>query len=367
MKSGLEMIPTVRPRLPELAAISDKFGRTLYQGNVTNGGEHVRRFERKLSEYLRAPTLAFNNGQTALMAMLMAFGVGPGDEVLMPSFTFCGTAAAVRALGAVPVFCEVDPVRLTIDPSGIAARVTPTTRAILGVDVYGICCDYAALEKIADYYTIPLLFDSAPAFGSMVNAFPTGTFGDAQIFSFHATKPFSTMEGGALCSKHEWAVEKAKRIRDFGQDEAREVTDVGLNGKMIEVSALVGIENLKDWREYRHKRTLRAFTYGHRLNQIEGLRTTPTPQDQWPIWTYMPAFVEPEFGKTRDEVLAVLHSKNVMARKYYQACHLMKPYANGQRLPVTEQLVEQVIALPFWADMTDDEMQRVIDAIEAAR
>jgi dTDP-4-amino-4,6-dideoxygalactose transaminase len=175
------------------------------------------------------------------------------------------------------------------------------------------------------------------------------------------------MEGGALCSADEEIIERAKRIRDFGQDEDRECIDIGLNGKMMEVCALVGLENLKDWREYRHHRTLKCATFRHRLSGIEGLRVIHEPEGQWPIWTYLPVFVEPEFGKTRDEVLAFLHSKNIGARKYYTACHLLKPFASGQSLPVTERIASQVIALPLYGDMSDDEMSRVVDAFKETK
>lgn len=357
------MLPIVRPRLPELPAIADRFSRALYQGHVTNNGEHVRRFERKLAEYVRARTLCFNNGQTALLGMLMAAGVKAGEEVICPSFTFCGTVAAIKMLGTVPVFAEVDAVTLTLDPADVEKRITGNTAAILGVDVYGICCEYKALSAIAQTWNIPVLFDSAPSFGSIVNAFPTGNYGDAQIFSFHATKPFSTMEGGALCSNNETIIERAKQIRDFGQDDEKSCKLVGLNGKMLEVCALIGLENLKDWLEYCHKRTFRYFTFAHKLHGIKGLRITPTPQDQWPIWAYAPVFIEPEFGMSRDEVLKALHAKNIMARTYYSACHLLPAFANGQSLPITELLASQVIALPIYSDFLEEEMNEIADTL----
>lgn len=370
------VLPTVRPRFPELSAIADKFGRCLYQGNVTNGGEHVRRFEEKLTEYLRAPTLAFNNGQTALITMLMAAGIGPGSEVVLPSYTFSGTAHAVAMLGSRCVFSDIKRETLTIDPEDVARKVTKDTIAILGVDIYGICCDYAEIHRIADENNLYCLFDSAPAFGSMWGAFPTGKFGDGQIFSFHATKPFSTMEGGCLSTQNTDLLVRAKRIRDFGQTEERECTHIGLNGKMTEVAALIGLENLKDWREYRHKRTTKVAQLMHRLHPVEGVRPLPLtlssdpsePQPQWPIWTYYPIFIEDDFGKSRDEVLTYLNSQNIMARKYYSpGCHRLKPYANGQNLPVTEYISDRVIALPLYADMRDEEMDYIADTLRDAK
>lgn len=363
------MLPTVRPRFPHFEFIRDKFGHALYTGNVTNGGEFVQRFERKLAEYLGVSVLCFNNGQTALIAMLLAAGLEPDDLVAMPSFTFCGTAAAVTMLGGVPLYCEIDPHTLTLSAENVDEQLDypwegRSVKFILGVDVYGICCDYPALQKIADKYQAKLLFDSAPAFGSFHNAFPTGRYGDAQIFSFHATKPFSTMEGGCLCTKNPEIYERAKAIRDFGQDEHKECIAVGLNGKMMEVCAIVGLENLKDWSKHRHLRTLKSAVYRHRLHDIKGVTVIHEPGNGWPIWTYMPVLIEPEFGVDRDSVLAELHKRHVMARKYYAPpVHLMKPYENGQKLPITEAIASKVIALPMYGDMLDEEMNKVAFAL----
>lgn len=366
------ILNSCRPRFPDFfeGDIASKFRHALYTGQATNGGEHVRRFERKLSDYLRASALCFCNGQSALTAMLMAADVVPGDEVVMPSFTFCGTAAAVRMLGATPVFADIDPHTLTIDPNDVAKRVTLNTRAILAVDVYGICCNYSKLEDAAAFHRRPLLIDSAPAFGSMWGAFPTGNKGDAQIFSFHATKPFCVGEGGCLSTNSADMYERAKHIRDFGQTEDRECVAVGLNGKMQEVNALIGLENLKDWREYRHRRTMKAATLRFRINEVGGIRVIHEPMEpaQWPIWCYFPILIEPEFGKSRDEVLAYLKSKNIDARTYYSpGCHRMKPYANGQSLPVTEMVADRVIALPLYFDMLDEEMDYIADTLRVAK
>ena len=359
------MIPIVKPRFPGLSAFAGPFSNSLRSGQVTNNGEHVRRFERELTSYLGVQTLAFNNGHTALLTMLMASGIGPNDEVIVPSFTFCGTVSAIRMLGAVPWFAEVNSETLTLDPQDVKRRVRDTVEAILGVDVYGLCCEYEVLERIANGKRLKCLFDSAPAFGSMVGGIPTGGFGDAQIFSFHATKQFSTMEGGALCSNDLGLIEKARQIRDFGQDENKDCQVVGLNGKMTEVCALVGLENLKGWRD-----PLRAYkyqTFTNRLRDMPGLRLIEEPKGQWPNWAYVPVFIEPEFGKTRDEVFAELRDKGVMARKYYTACHLLPPFKNGQKLPITEKLASEVIALPLYPEMTDSDMNEIALAFKEIR
>lgn len=365
------ILPTVRPIFPEIDTIGAKLNHALYTGYVSNG-ENVRKFEKKLTEYMRTPTMAFNNGETALLTMLMAAGVGPGSRVACPSFTFHGTISAIRLLGAEPYYIDVDLEHLTIDPEAIplGSKVHQPFSAILAVDVYGICSRYAELQRAAEYLAIPLLIDSAPAFGSMPNAFPTGGYGKAQVFSFHASKPFAIGEGGALSSKDAEFHARARAIRDFGQipdGDEKECVSVGLNGKMLEVCGIIGVEQLRGWPQRRHTRTMLAWNYGHRLKQIEGVRVPYLDDGQWPVWTYYPVFIEPEFGRSRDEVFRFLWSRNIQARKYYTACHLLKPFFNGQRLPITEILASEVIALPLYSDMRDDEMDYIVEALSDAK
>ena len=356
----------VRPRFPELTSLDARFGTALRRGQVTNGGEYVREFEEKLTEYLGVPALAFVNGQTALLAMLMAAGIKPGDEVILPAFTFCGTASAVAMLGAVPVFAEIDPKTLTLDPVDAESRITDKTIAILGVDVYGIACDYNAFTNMTFRHDIWALFDSAPAFGSMIGGQPIGRYGDAQIFSFHATKPFSTMEGGCLASASPDFIERAGYIREFGQDKQREVVTVGLNGKMTEVQALVGLERFKQWSAvgYHQQRQYKVGTYRYLLSEIPGVIVINQPSEQWPIWIYMPIIVY-----NRDVVLKRLHERGVLARKYYAPCIHQTPafkrYARGP-LPISEAIGQQIIALPCYSDLTDGEMHTIVKAVQEA-
>ena len=356
----------VRPRFPNLTSFERRFAAALDSGQVTNGGEYVQQLEGKLTEYIGAPTIAFVNGETALLAMLMAARINPGDEVIMPAFTFCGTAAAVSMLGAVPVFAEIDPMTLTLDPQDAESRITDKTVAILGVDVYGIACDYNAFTNMTFKHDIWALFDSAPAFGSMVGGQPIGRYGDAQIFSFHATKPFSTMEGGCLSSPSPDFIERATAIRDFGQDYRRQCVSVGFNGKMMEVAALVGLERFKEWNAtgYHQKRQYKVGTYRYLLSEIPGVIVINPPADQWPIWLYCPILVN-----NRDAVLKRLHERGVMARKYYAPCLHQTPafkrYARGP-LPISEEIGQQIIALPCYSDLTDDEMHTIVKAVQEA-
>lgn len=364
----MQTLEIVRPRFPEIESFDARFGTALRRGQVTNGGEYVRQFEEKLTDYLGVPALAFNNGQTALIAMLMAAGIKPGDEVILPAFTFCGTAAAVAMLGAIPVFAEIDPRTLTLDPVDAESRITDKTIAILGVDVYGIACDYNAFVNMTFRHDIWALFDSAPAFGSMLNGQPIGRYGDAQIFSFHATKPFSTMEGGCLASPSPDFIERAQDIRMFGQSHRMECTSVGLNGKMMDVCALVGLERFKQWNAagYHQQRQYKVGVYRYLLSEINGVTVINTPENQWPIWLYMPIRVD---AAKRDDILMSLRDKGVMARKYYAPCLHQTPafkrYARGP-LPISEEIGQQIIALPCYSDLTDGEMHTIVKAVQEA-
>jgi dTDP-4-amino-4,6-dideoxyglucose len=351
-------IPIVRPSFHWTNTLSASIRKCLHTGQVTNNGI-VQEFERQLTEYLGVPTLAFSSGQTALITMLMAAGVEAGDEVICPSFTFPATVHAIAMLGAKPVFADIHPLTLTLTID--VKKITRKTQAILGVDVYGICCDYEGIVELADNHDIYALFDSAPAFGSTVNGVPTGRFGDAQIFSFHATKPFSTMEGGALCTSNILLREAARKIRDFGQTEDRECVRIGLNGKMTEVCALIGLEQLKTWVEVSERRKERAAFFGSLLRHA-GAQVPKNPPGQQPIWAYMPILVD-----QRDEVLQTLNENGIGARKYYQACHLMDPYVNWHAgLSVTEVVASRVIALPLLPDMTLDEMNYICEVLKGA-
>jgi dTDP-4-amino-4,6-dideoxygalactose transaminase len=356
-------LPIVRPRLPRLSQIARDFDRCLEQGQVTNNGPWVQEFEARLTEYLGVPTLAFSSGQAALMTML-ATVVETGGEVICPSFTFCATPAAVVWAGLGPVFVEVDPSTLTMDVNAVRNALTPHTAAILAVDPYGICSDYTGLEEISSANDIPLFIDSAPAFGSLCDGRPTGARGSAQIFSFHATKPFSTMEGGCLCSRNEIVLHIARTIRNFGQDMG-EAWCPGINGKMMEVCALLGIEALRDWDATVLKRKVQAPKLYAGLAGIPGVGLPQVPPGQSPIWTYMPIFVD---ANRRDDIAVALAVNGIETRRYYDACHSMpafKKYA-PEPLPITETLAAGVLALPVYNDMEDAEVDRIVKSVREA-
>lgn len=351
------MLPIVRPHFPSMYDMDADwlydFRDCLDTGKVTNG-KWVREFELALGEYLGCGVVAFCNGQTALMAMLMAAGVHPEDEVVLPSFTFVGTPHAVAALGAVPMFADIDPDTLTMDWGSANALVGERTAAVLGVDVYGI-----RWGRMYHSAAVPTLCDSAPAFGSMVEGSPVSAY--TRIFSFHATKPFSTMEGGCVASHDEDFLARVRRIREFGQDDERNCVGIGLNGKMTEVCALVGLANLETWEERRKKRIFSAAKLRYRLRGVGTVYVFNDPPGQEPVWTYMPILAET--NQHRGELLASLREHGVDARTYYTACHKIPLYDSGLKLPVAEDIAARVIALPLYDEMTDEEMNWICEAL----
>ncbi len=361
-------LPIVRPRFPKLAEFAGEFDHALATGAVTNQGPHAVALEAELGDYLGVPTLVFSSGQAALMAMLAASGV-TSKEVIVPSFTFCATPHAVVWAGGKPVFADIDPASLTIDVADVETRIGPNTAAILGVCVYGIACDYERLSELARRRGVKLLFDSAPAFGTRVDHRPIGGFGDAQIFSFHATKAFCTMEGGALSSHDPDLLARAEALRNFAQKGGSAWGAAGFNGKMTEVAAMIGRIQLRGFEPARRRRLEVARRYREGLAGVPGLTMASVPDNQEPIWLYFPIRLDAdEFGLTREEAAAALAADNIHCRKYFdQPCHKMPayPHDHALHLPVSEQWTDGVIALPVYNDQTDEEIDYIVDHIHA--
>jgi dTDP-4-amino-4,6-dideoxyglucose len=356
----------VRPIFPDVSSFIAPFRAALAAGQVTNGGYWTVEFERQLSEYLGVRTLVFCNGQTALMTMLRAAGIQDG-EVIVPSFTFSATPHAVRWCGAEPVFADIEANgTMCIDPDEVETRISPRTVAILGVDAYGIACDYARLSEIGRRNGLKVLFDSAPSFGTRVDGKPVGGFGDAQIFSFHATKAFTTMEGGCLCTRDDGIYERAKAIRNFGQLAGGDCDEPGLNGKLSEVCALIGIEQLKTFEQAAETRRRAVARIREGLSSLPGLNVATASHNQDPIWLYLPVVVdEHHFGLDRDTLAAALEKENLYVRKYYSPpCHQMSAYRNDHNLslPRTEACAYAVLALPVYNDMTESECDGIVRA-----
>jgi len=354
----------VRPRFPRPETFLDSFVAGLARGQVTNNGPAVLEFERMVSDYCGAPAVICSSGQAALMMMLRAAGV-TGGEVLVPSYTFSATPHAVSWCGASAVFADMK--NMVIDPADAERRITPNTVAILGVDVYGLACDYDALEALGRRHGIKVLFDSAPSFGTRVDGVCVGARGDAQIFSFHATKAFNTMEGGALVSRDPEIIRRARALRNFGQVRGADCDEPGINGKMMEISALIGIQQLKGFDTVVRHRFDCTEIMRSELEGIPGLSLTPVPPRQLPVWLYFPIVIDAvRFGLDRDQLASALERENIQVRKYFEMpCHHMAAYKEQRQvvLPETERAAYNVWARPVYNDMTEAEARAIGRAI----
>ena len=317
----------------------------------SNDGPMLRELEQNLARYLGVEhVVALCNGTAALEVAIRALGLS--GEVLLPSFTFIGTAHALQWQQITPVFCEIDSLTHNLDPALIEEKISPRTTGIIGVHVWGEPCAVEALTKIAGRYRLALLFDACHAFGCSHGGRMIGGFGNAEVFSFHATKYFNTFEGGAIATNDGELAAKMRLMRNFGFAGYDRVVQIGTNGKMSEISAAMGLTGLESLDEFLAVNRAHYQRYRYMLEEIPGLRLYPICEAERRNHQYVVIEVDEEAtGISRDLLLEVLHAENVLARRYfYPGCHRMEPYcseASGQvELPQTERLCTRVLVLP---------------------
>ena len=357
----------VRPVLPDLSTFDADFRSALKSGQVTNNSRFVVEFEQRLAAYLDVPhALAFCNGEAALTVMLNVDGLA--GEIIVPSYTFSGTVHAVIWNNLTPIFADIDRRTFTIDPASVEARIGPKTAAILAAPVYGNACDNDALQAIADRRGVPLYYDSASGFGCTYRGRRLGGFGRAEIFSFHATKVFATMEGGALTTRDTAFADKVRQLRSFGQAGLVDCATAGINGKMMEVAALVGMRSLDTFDDVIAHRTAIADDYVRRLTAIPGLTVQHIAPGNLSTRLYMAIVVDRgSFGLNADELVEALRAENIVGRRFLDPpVHRMSYYRQrfgDVSLPVTEFVASNTVALPVYSDMTHDEVARITGAI----
>jgi dTDP-4-amino-4,6-dideoxyglucose len=361
-----QVLNIVRPVFPDLSTFEADFRAALESGQVTNNSRFVVEFEQRIAAYLGvAHALAFCNGEAALTVMLNVPELK--GEIIVPSYTFSGTVHAAIWNNLTPVFADIDARTFTIDPASVDARIGPGTCAILAAPVYGNACDNDALQAIADRHGIPLFYDSASGFGCTYRGTRLGGFGRAEIFSFHATKVFATMEGGVLTTGETAFYERARQLRSFGQAGLVDCATAGINGKMMEVAALVGMRMLDTFDEVIAHRLSIGDEYVRRLSAIPGVTVQQVLPGNLSTRLYMAIVVEREaFGLTADELVEALRAENIVGRRFLDPpVHRMSYYRQrfgDVSLPVTESIAANAVALPLYSDMTVDEVTRITDA-----
>ena len=365
-----EPILVTRPSLPpkeELLAYIDR----IYDSRwLTNFGPLHREFSEALSAYLGTESVSlFVNGHQALTACLKAMGLS--GEILTTPFTFASTTHAILEAGCTPVFCDIDPVTYTLDPERIEEQITERTSAILPVHVYGIFCDIERIGAIAEKHHLRVVYDAAHTFGETLNGLSPAAFGDASMFSFHATKVFHSIEGGAVASADPALLERLERIKDFGIENAESVTEIGTNAKMNEFQAAMGLCNLRHLSDTIAARCAAVRCYRDLLGGTEGLTLPPVQEGVACNGAYFPVLFDPErFGKDRDEIMELLAREQIHARKYFYP--LTSEFAcfagrfHPEETPVARRVSRQVLTLPLYADLPHSEIARICGIILSA-
>jgi dTDP-4-amino-4,6-dideoxygalactose transaminase len=341
-----------RPNIGERRNLSYRIEKILDNRWLTNDGPYVREFEEKIQALTGAKhALAVCNATIGLQ--IAARSLGLSGEVIVPSFTFVATAHALQWLGIQPVFCDIDPLTYNIDPQKIPALISPRTSGILGVHVWGRACDIDALASIAAQYHLHLMFDAAHAFGCSYHGKLLGVFGETEVFSFHATKVINTFEGGAIATNDDQVAEKVRVLRNFGFLGYDQVVDFGINGKMSEISAAMGLTNLESLADFISNNQQNYQLYRELLCDVHGVKVIEYDQSERSNFHYIILEIdEKETGVSRDDIVTILHAENILVRRYfYPGCHQMEPYRSmldGKNtfLPETDVLVTRVMSLP---------------------
>ena len=365
-----QSIPVTRSSMPPLDEYVAEIAPLWESRWLTNNGAKHRELEAALRERLGVENLVlFTNGHNALECILEALQLGADGrrEVVTTPFTFASTTHAIVRKGLTPVFADVRPSDLTLDPADVERRITPATCAIVPVHVYGNLCDVDAFADIAARHGLALIYDAAHAFGVERDGVSAAAFGDAAMFSFHATKAFNTVEGGAVAFRDPALYDALNHWKNFGITGQESVEYVGGNAKMNELCAAMGLCNLRHFDEEVAKRARVEERYRERLGDVEGLRLIEPQAGVKPNHAYMPVLFEDGFGATRDEVFAALAAQGVAARKYFYPpvsdyeCY--RGRFDSADTPVARDAAARVLCLPMYADLAPKDVDRVCDVV----
>lgn len=336
---------------------------------LTNMGVKHQLLQSELEKYLGVPHVTlFTNGHIALETVIEAMEFPAGSEVITTPFTFASTTHAIARNGLVPVFCDVNPVDYTMDATKIEALITEKTVAIVPVHVYGNMCDDDAIMAIAKKHGLKVIYDAAHAFGASYKGRSAGALGDASMFSFHATKVFNTIEGGAVSFSDDALVEKLNDYKNFGQHTPEEVLYAAGNGKMSEFQAAMGLCNLRHLDEEIAKRGNAVARYRQRLEGVPGIKLSPVQEDVVSNYAYFPVVFD-GYKYTRDEMFEKLKAENIVARKYFYpltngfACYASLSTAGEDKTPVAKHIAQRVLTLPLYADLAEKDVDRICDII----
>lgn len=362
-------ITVTSPLLPSLEEFMPYLQDIWSRKWITNNGHYHQELERALCEYLKVPYVSlFTNGTLPLITALQALRIT--GEVITTPYSFVATTHALWWNGIKPVFVDIDPATGNLDPSKIEAAITPKTTAVMPVHVYGKPCDVKGIQEIADKYGLKVIYDAAHAFGVEVDGESLLNAGDMATLSFHATKVYNTIEGGALVMHDAQTKKRIDYLKNFGFAGETEVVAPGINSKMDEVRAAYGLLNLKQVDAAIAARRRVAVRYREALRGVEGVTFFDDMPGVKHNYSYFPIFVDAErYGMTRDELYFKMRERNVFGRRYfYPLISTFSTYrglesAHPENLPEATKMAEKVICLPMYHALTDDEVERVLEAI----
>ena len=363
----MDKILVTRSSMPPLEEYIEEIKSIWETHWLTNMGEKHKEFQHNLIEYMNVPYVELlTNGHMALELTLQAMNLQ--GEVITTPFTFASTTHAIVRNGLTPVFCDINEDDYTMDVNRIESLITEKTCAIMPVHVYGNICDVEAIEDIAKRHNLKVIYDAAHAFGETYKGIGVGNFGDASCFSFHATKVFNSIEGGAVAYKEELLGNKLYELKNFGIHGPETVSEVGANAKMNEFCAAMGICNLRHIDEEIEKRKKIFDQYREYLDDIKGITIHSVQKDLTSNYSYFPVIFKKElFGKSRDEIHEKLISENIIPRKYFYplvtkySCYQDK-YGKYQT-PVALYISENVLTLPMYADLELEEIKKICEII----
>lgn len=362
-----------RPNQGDRGRFLERINRVLDNEWLSNMGPLMHEFEARVAEVAGVRhCVSLCNATVALQMLVgdLATLAEPGDEVIIPALTFPATAHAVHWRGLRPVVCDVDPVSGLIDPDQVEQLITPRTRAIMGVHLWGQACDVQKLEKIAESYGLRLYFDAAPAFGCTYGDTPIGGCGDAEVFSFHATKVVNSFEGGAIVTDDDELAERMRMVRNFGFGRDGRVEVAGTNAKLSEAAAAMGLTSLDALDSTIAHNRGNYLAYREALAGIPGVVPVEYDERNRNSHHYMMVTVDAaDAGLHRDVLLAVLRAENILAQPYFnEAMHQLRPYAGATTptLAGAESLCERLLALPTGPQVNAADVQVISDIIRAA-
>lgn len=361
-------IYVTKPFLPDFETYVTHLSRVWERGILTNNGPEHQAFEEALRSRLNVDNLSVtSNGTVALILALQALGLEGGGEVITTPFSFVATAHALRWLGLEPRFVDINPDTLQIDPQAIEAAITEHTRAIVPVHVFGHPCDVDAIDEIAKQHDLKVVYDAAHAFAVDCHCGSILNHGDASTLSFHATKIFNTFEGGAVICRDPKVQERVNKLKNFGFLSETEVEGIGINGKMAEPNAVMGLLQLEHIDEIIDKRSAVSDRYKMALSEIDGIDPVPNTGESRENFAYFPIRVRANYILSRDELYELLKAHGIFSRRYFYPLITDFPVyhqaATLGTIPNAKAAASEVICLPIYPGLSEADQDRVINVI----